>query len=635
MRILRLLTATPRGHEHRAERPRVLVGRARPIAVTGGSPARRLSRAIPLALLIAGFAVSDAQATVSMCNVPITMSDGTVIRANVFLPSTTGQFPTVLTATGYNKDSGNPTGQDCTGSQGIAGDEPGLTEKGYAVMVFDDRGTGASGGKWDSWGQRTQEDYKEVLTWIQAQSWSNSSVATTGGSYMGITSLLLAEADAARVAEGRPRAVKAIWADIPMADAYRDVTFQGGSINSSFIPLWLGLVGGLSALPPSSTSENPQEAASIYLEHLLDNVEFSGEHVVGAALGHEPAYDGPFYRLRSPVVRAGEIRVPVVIQGGWWDLFQRGEPLLWESLRHSPDRVLFMSPHYHISEGPAMEDPKLKEKWFAHWLLGARNGVQRTPRVNLYPINGNRWEHFTRFPVPETSYQRLHLSGESSGSSPVSLHDGSLAGSTPTTEGGEQAPLLPASSPCSRETAQWTAGAASTPVCDTNNVTYEATSLTYTTAPMSADTTTTGLITADLWAELSATDATLVAVLSDVEPSGASNQLTAGFLMASQRAVDPKLSTYGPGRLMIRPWHPFTKASQQAVTPNQPTEYKIEIYPTSAVIKAGDRLRLTLGTANTFSSAPPLPDLGNELGGTITVLHGGRYDSNVLLPVAP
>jgi predicted acyl esterase len=145
----------------------------------------------------------------------------------------------------------------------------------------------------------------------------------------------------------------------------------------------------------------------------------------------------------------------------------------------------------------------------------------------------------------------------------------------------------------------------------------------------------TGLITADLWAELSVTDATLVAVLSDVEPSGASNQLTAGFLMASQRAIDPTLSTYGHHHLMVRPWHPFTKASQQAVTPNQPTEYKVEIYPTSAIVKSGDRLRLTIGTANTFSSAPPLPDLGNQLGGTITVLHGPRYDSSVVLPLAP
>jgi uncharacterized protein len=65
------------------------------------------------------------------------------------------------------------------------------------------------------------------------------------------------------------------------------------------------------------------------------------------------------------------------------------------------------------------------------------------------------------------------------------------------------------------------------------------------------------------------------------------------------------------------------------------SKYKVEIYLTSAIIKAGDRLRLTIGTANTFTSLTPLSDLGNMLGGTITVLHGGHYDSNVLLPIAP
>ncbi len=423
---------------------------------------RLLRRALPplaLALVGAGAGAPGAQAMVSMCNVPITMSDGVVLRANLFLPSSTGHYPTVLTVTGYNKDAANPTGQECGGSQSIAGDEPGLTEKGFAVMVLDDRGTGASGGRWDSWGQRTQEDYKEVLTWIQEQGWSDSSVATTGASYMGITSLLVAEADAARVAEGRPRAVKAVWADIPMADAYRDVTFQGGALDSGFMPLWLGLVNVLSDLPPSDTLEDPQEAASIYVEHLLANAEFAGTKILGAALGEEASYDGPFYRLRSPVVRAGEITVPVVIQGGWWDLFQRGEPLLWESLRNSSDRVLFMSPHYHVTEGPPLEKPNLKEEWFAHWLQHKNNGAQRTPKVNLYPINGTHWEHFTRFPLPKTTYEHLYLNGGSSGSGAISLHDGSLATSTaPAGEKGDLAPLLPASSPCSRMTAQWTAG---------------------------------------------------------------------------------------------------------------------------------------------------------------------------------
>src|SRR2546423_7470977 len=144
-----------------------VTGQMRETAGGGFSLMRLLAGALTLALLLAVLAVADAQATVSMCNVPITMSDGTVLRANVFLPSTTGRFPMVLTATGYNKDAGNPSGQDCTSSQGIAGDEPGLTEKGYAVMVFDDRGTGASGGKWDSWEQRTQADYQGGLSRLQ------------------------------------------------------------------------------------------------------------------------------------------------------------------------------------------------------------------------------------------------------------------------------------------------------------------------------------------------------------------------------------------------------------------------------------------------------------------------------------
>ena len=598
---------------------------------------RRLGPGLALATLVAAFTASSAQAMISMCNVAIPMSDGVVLRANLFLPSASGRYPTLLTVTGYNKDVANPTGKECDADQGIAGDNPALTEKGFAVMVLDDRGTGASGGKWESWGQRTQQDYKEVLTWIQQQPWSDSSVGTTGASYMGITSLFVAEADAARVAEGRPRAVKAVYADIPMADAYRDVTFQGGALDSGFIPLWLGLVDVLSDIPPSDTLEDPGEAAPIYVEHLLANAEFAGTKVVGASLGEEASYDGPFYQLRSPVVHAGELKVPVVISGGWWDLFQRGEPLLWESLRNSPDRVLFMSPHYHVTEGPEKEDPNVETEWFEHWLQGKKNGVQHTPKVNLYPINGTHWEHFTHFPVPHTSYEHYYLSGGASGSDPISLHDGSLGTSAPpASEAGDTAPLLPASSPCSRMTAQWTAGAAAElPLCAEDNVTYEATTLTYTTQPMASNTTITGLITANLWAELSTTDATLVATLSEVEPSGKADQITAGFLLASQRALDPELSTYGPKRLMIRPWHPFTKESQKAVTPGEPTEYKIEIYPTSDIVKAGNRLRLTIGTSDTFSTLTPLPDLGQEVGGTITVLHNGKYPSNVQLPIVP
>jgi uncharacterized protein len=597
--------------------------------------------AATLGVLALGAGAAQADMT-TLCNVPITASDGTVLRANVFLPSGSGRFPTVLTVTGYNKDVTTPPGATCSPGTGISGTDGNMVSHGYAVMAVDDRGTGASGGSWDSWGARTQQDYGEVLDWIQAQPWSNGSVGDYGGSYMGITSLLVAEADAARVAAHKPRAVKAIWADVPMADAYRDVTFHGGATDAGFIPLWLGLTSALSDIPPSTLVSDPQSALSTYPGHLANTFSFAAATVAKAELGTDQAYDGPFYKLRSPVTKIRSLRIPVAWTGGWWDIFQRGEPLLFEALTGSPDKVWFQTPNYHGAPDATAwsqmgmgteEDVVLR--WFDHWLKGSNTGAEKLAHVNLYTMGANRWEHFDTWPLPAAHYDRYYLRAGRSGSS-NSLNDGALATSREPAPGGDNAPLLPVSSPCSRMTAQWTAGLGAIGSCPTDNSTFEATALTYSTPPLAHDTEVTGPVMADVWAELSgASDATLVGVLSDVSPSGASNQLTAGFLLASQRKIDPALSTYGPGHVMIRPWHPFTKESQEAVPPNDPQEYRIEIYPTSNVFKAGDRIRLTIGTSDTPATAPPLPDLLNELGGTVRVLRGPQYPSYVQLPLIP
>ena len=336
-------------------------------------------------------ATSAEAAQVQMCNVAIPMSDGVTLRANITLPAPGVRVPTILTVTGYNKDVANPTGTNCAPGQGISGSDPNMVSAGYAVMTVDDRGTGASGGAWDSWGARTQQDYKEVLDWIQRQPWSDSKVGMYGGSYMGITSLLVAEADAARVAAGKPRAVDAVWADVPMADAYRDVTFHGGAVDSGFIPLWLGLTTALSDIPPSTTPTDPSGSLSIYAQHLANGFSFAGQKILDTTTGGDSAYDGPFYQLRSPVERIASLKIPVAWTGGWWDIFQRGEPLLYERMTGSPDKVWFQTPNYHgapnatdwAQMGIGTEE-QVAIRWFDHWLLGAGNGVQKLPHVNLY-----------------------------------------------------------------------------------------------------------------------------------------------------------------------------------------------------------------------------------------------------------
>lgn len=611
-------------------------------SVQAGMTWIRRGAALAVALAFMALPAGAQAAPEYLCNVPITMSDGVVLRADVFLPAPSGRFPTALTVTGYNKDATTAPVEGCAPGAGGGGEDPNMVRDGYAVMVLDDRGTGASGGQWDSWGARTQEDYQEVLDWIQRQPWSNGSVGDYGGSYMGITGLLVAEADAERVAAGKPRAVKAVLAVVPMADAYRDVTFHGGAVDAGFIPLWLGLTTADSDEPPSTLVSDPASALNTYPGHLANSFQFAGEKLLSTTMGGDAAYDGPFYRLRSPITRIASLRIPVMWQGGWWDIFQRGEPLLYEKLVNSPDKVWFQTPNYHSESDATVwgqmgigTEEQVGLRWFDHWLKGEDNGVQNLPPVNLYTMGAGRWEHPSTWPLPNARYTPYHLGAGKSGSS-NSLNDGTLSTTKQTLPGGDTEPLLPASSPCSRLTSQWTAGIVSgVGSCETDGSTYEASSLTYTTPPLKSDTEVTGPIVGHLWAELNgATDATLIAVLSDVNPQRQSNQLTAGYLLASQRAVDPKLSTYAHG-VMIRPWHPFTRASQQPVTPGDPQLFQIEIYPTSNVFKAGDRIRLTIGTANTPGTATPVPDLLNEAGGELRVLRGPTYDSYVQLPVIP
>jgi predicted acyl esterase len=122
-----------------------------------------------------------------------------------------------------------------------------------------------------------------------------------------------------------------------------------------------------------------------------------------------------------------------------------------------------------------MEDPELKDRWFDHWLQDVDKGVEATPSVNLYPIGGSAWEHHDTWPLPEVTY------------TPAYLGDGRTLGfSAPADGDGDRAPMLPASSPCSRMTTQWTAGLAAGP-CETDNRTWEASGITYTSEPLEED----------------------------------------------------------------------------------------------------------------------------------------------------
>lgn len=45
---------------------------------------------------------------------------------------------------------------------------------------------------------------------------------------------------------------------------------------------------------------------------------------------------------------------------------------------------------------------RLPVRWFDHWLKGARNGVNRDPRVRIFVMGANRWRTADAWPLPGT-----------------------------------------------------------------------------------------------------------------------------------------------------------------------------------------------------------------------------------------
>ena len=166
---------------------------------------------------------------------------------------------------------------------------------------------------------------------------------------------------------------------------------------------------------------------------------------------------------------------------------------------------------------------------------------------------------------------------------------------------------------CTRSTVQWTAALVPPgQPCETDNRSQERTAFTYTTPAMSGNFHISGPISLTLHGATTARDTTWIATLTDVSPGGDSNQLTAGWLVGSRRALDRGRSTIARNGDLVAPFHPFTRASVETVTPGQTETLDVEIFNTDAVIRRGHRLRLTISSGDVPHLLQPAPSLANS-----------------------
>lgn len=564
---------------------------------------------------------ADFPAVYVQRDVRVTMSDGVRLTVDVLRPADSsgaavaGRFPVILTQTPYNKSVLN-----------FRSDY--LITRGYVQVIADVRGTGGSEGVWDSFGTREQLDGAELVQWAASldRPWSNGSVGTHGTSYSAINQLF--------TAGHRPAGLKAAFTIVPMADAYRDITGSGGQVNTSFIPLWLGLVTSLALLPPTYAASDPVGAAHALASHIGGAINFQAGTVATATTGGDTSFDGPFYRQRSPIEVVDNVEVPTFFVGGFYDLFQRGTPMLYQRLRANGVATrLLMGPWYHITAGEGLAEaglPTLDElelRWMDRYLRGDADDAMDddVAPVTYMNLGEGAYKTASTWPPAPVTYSPLYLGG----SSTAGLEHGTLS-ATPGSSPPDTMVWQPASGVCSGSVAQWTASGAGCSDSRLNapgGLTYEYR------APARFNIA--GPVAAKLYVSVAnANDAFITARLEDVAPDGSVTPITAGWNLLSLRALDlSKTEMSGPH--IIKPYHPFTRASALPVAGGQVYELQIEVFPTAVRIDRGHALRLSIQPSDAPHLTAPLTQAASLAGGVLSLYHDATYPSSITLPWMP
>jgi uncharacterized protein len=560
---------------------------------------------------------------------PMTMDDGVVLRADVFRPVTEGKYPVILSYGPYAKGLAFQEGYKSAWlrlttafpefAEGSSNkyqnwelvDPEKWVPDGYAIVRVDSRGAGRSPGHLDVWSPREAKDLHDCVEWAGTQSWSNGKVGINGISYYAMSQW--------HVAPLKPPHLAALCIWEGSSDYYRELARHGG-ILCDFLQSWSSRqvtsvqYGVGERGPKSPVTGEPAAGPETLSEQELAN---NRADVAGDALRRKVIDD--YYRARTPDF--GRIDVPILSAANWGGqgLHPRGNFEGWLAAG-SKQKWLEVHGDTHFSHFYSSYGADLQRRFFGHFLKGESTGWEKQPKVAL---NIRRpGEKFTlraenEWPLARTQWTRFYLQPD----------DRSLSREQPKAEA-----ALP----------------------------YQTTGdgLTFLTPPMTQELEITGPVAAKLFVSSETSDADLFLVLRVFDPAGkevvfvGSNDprtpVGLGWLRASHRKLDPQRT------LPYRPWH--THDQEQPLTPNEPVELDIEIWPTCIVVPPGYRVGLTVrgkdyeydGTdAALPHAAYPMKGVGPFthtdphdrppaiFGGVNTLHFGANRAPYLLLPVIP
>jgi putative CocE/NonD family hydrolase len=571
-------------------------------------------------------------------DVPATMRDGVVLRANVFRPDDAGEgrYPVLLMRLPYGKDF--PLGSSLINPAQAA-------RRGYIVVVQDVRGTFTSEGEFDPM-RNEGADGADSVAWAAALPGSNGSVGMFGGSYMGFTQWA-----AAREA---PAALHAMAPMITWADPNEGVFSRNGVFELGLEGAWL-LQRGLDVLSRRNRG-NPkgQYQAFTALAREYDRLVAAGYVEVPlqrfgplARLElNQPMTDAMKHRedlaFQDParVTSAyGVAHIPALHIGGWYDIFLNGTIRNFNAMRAqgNPNQYLVIGPWSHTSFSPNVGDldfglrsgaalidlqidlVSLHLQFFDQFLKHSPNGFDQWPRVKYFMMGTNVWRASDVWPPatmrPEAWY--LHSDGHAS----TAGDGGLLSREIPTSEPADiyaYDPLnpVPTVGGATLMHPALTAGA-----FDQRPIEARDDVLVYTSTPLEQPLALAGPVTATIYVATDGPDTDFVARLVDVYPDGRAMTLTDGVTRLRYRdGVGSPAGLVESGRVY---------------------EISVDLWATAITFLPGHRIRLDVTSSN-FPRWERNPNTGEDPATATTwrvarqtVMHDAEHPSHIVLPVLP
>ncbi|WP_294298367.1 CocE/NonD family hydrolase [uncultured Sphingomonas sp.] len=541
---------------------------------------------------------SDAQSpvpaarTIERHSLYVSVRDGTRLAVNVYRRAgDPGPVPTIFAFTPYRARYLKDGAVAQTFDQAIFG-FPALVQQGYAVVIADVRGKGASFGARRGFLDRTEaNDGYDLVGWIARQPWSNGKVGLTGCSYLGGTTMLIAGT--------RPPAVRAVFTAATDLDKYSFV--RNGGVTAQFNtrpdePL---------EVDAASVPVDADRDGSLLKQAVAQHARNTPMAALWAGMPYRdsvsPLTGTRFWEEVGPYTHLKALRDPRIAWYFWSNWEDEPTEQMILAARNIPGKLI-LGPGSHC-EGPAQFDIAAEQRrFFDRHLKGIDNGIDREPRYAWWREDGAGGAMVRANRLPGVGIRRtpLFLAADTG----ASLQAPRVAATRRfqvryDLGAGEYFPFWPR--PLTGFGPSWT------------------------TPPLAAPARLQGYPIARIRLAIDRRDAILFAYVEDVAPDGKVRVIAHGRLAASHRMISTP-----PYDKLDLPYHSGLRADVAPMTPGMPAELAFSLSPRAYTFAAGHRIRVTLTGADPRQR--DLKVLATDPAPEFTVLTGGAAGSRIDLP---